>query len=758
MKLDELMNAARTDSPTPPRGRFRSAGLAVGLGILAGAVLVAGLSPVTSSAVVGVKTAAAAWRSLPATPPNPPLPGRTNIVTQAGTQVAQAFAINRIPIPQEAQATVLRQAAMAVEDSRFYQHSGVDVRGLLRAGLSTSQGTGVQGGSTISQQYIKNLRITQAVIDGGGKPEPEALAEASGRSLSRKLIEIRMALATEASQSKEQILTGYLNIAYFGQGAFGAEAAAQRYFSKSAATLTLPQAALLAGLLQSPSKFDPLTSPDAALARRSQVLNRMRDVGVISAADAAAADMSPIDLKPALPIQGCVTAQARWGFVCDSALRELADADWLGPQAKSALATGGLRVTLTIDPKTQAGATTSAAQVIPRKHRVANSMVMVTPGTGAVIAVATNRRFGRGAGATEIPLATRSSFSPGSTFKVFTLVAALEAGLALSTVLPAGSLYTSDVFDNPPGGYRNAEGLGGSNVTIPEATERSINTAFVQLEEKVGVAPIADVARRLGITSIPVPGKRGAPGKREGTFTLGARDVSVMDMAGAYAAIAAHGRWCKPHLVAAVSLPDGRTITNPAPTQCSQQISEPVADTISSVLQGVIERGTGRNAALPGGRPAAGKTGTSENNGAAWFAGFTPQAAAAVWVGDPASPRNTLHGVLGYSTVFGGTLPADLWRSSMLSYLKDKPKLSLASVDPDYLLTLGAPNPRGVVVPNVVGLRQQGAIDRLTAAGLRVSAVSTSASAWIPRGSVVSHKPAAGAPASIGDQVVISVS
>lgn len=726
------------------------------LAVIAGIVAVSGAMPAISSASVATKWAATQWQALPKDPPQPAIPGRTKLVSPSGQVVAEVFAVNRIPVAGSAQAPILRSAVVATEDADFYSHRGVDLRGTSRAAIKTLSRSGVQGGSTITQQYVKNLRITQAVMDGKGEPDSAQVKSATEGSLRRKLIEARMAMTIEASTSKDDILTGYLNVSYFGQGAFGAEAAANRYFSRSASELTLTQAALLAGLLQSPSRYDPIRHPEAAMQRRAQVINRMRDTGVITAAQATAAMAEPLGLNPSTPRQGCEAAKPDWAFVCDAALRELATAKWIGPRAHQMLGAGGMTVRLTVDPAAQREANAAAARAVPRQHRVADAIVMVEPGTGRVLALGTNRRFGVGPGKTEIPLATTSSFSPGSTFKLFTLTAALEEGIPLSTRLPAGSRYESSVFDNPPGGYHNAEGLSGSNVTIPEATQRSLNTAYVQLAEKVGIEAVADAARRLGIRSIPAPRRRNAPGRKEGSFILGARDVSVMDMAGAYAAIAAHGRWCEPHLVESVTEPDGSVLKYPA-DQCRQAVAAAVADTASNVLAGVLTAGTGKSAALPGRRPAAGKTGTSEDAGAAWFAGFTPQAAAAVWVGDPKSPRNTLHDVLGLPTVYGGTLPAQLWRQTLAFYLKGKPVQALPGVDSSYLLGLGPISVDSVVVPDVVGLTATEAAARLAAVGLRSAVVAAEPSDTIEPDAVVAQSPRAGAAAVSGSEIKLSV-
>ncbi|MEI8083371.1 MAG: penicillin-binding transpeptidase domain-containing protein, partial [Actinomycetes bacterium] len=312
------------------------------------------------------------------------------------------------------------------------------------------------------------------------------------------------------------------------------------------------------------------------------------------------------------------------------------------------------------------------------------------------------------------------------------------------------------IFDNPPGGYHNTEGLSAENVTIPKATQLSINTAYVQLEEQVGVAAAADVARRMGIRNIPEPGHKGAPGKREGSFALGARDVSVTDMAGAYAAIANNGVWCPPTLIESVTLPNGSTIKNPSKAACRQAVDPAVADTTAQVLGTVVSDGTGKSAALPG-RPAGGKTGTAEDDGAAWFAGFTPQIAAAVWTGDPRSPKYTLHGVMGLDTVYGGTLPADLWRASMISYLDKKPVIALPGIDPNYLLAPGPPAAGQITMVDVRGQSSDQAVAMLTALGLAPSTKPVDRPALMPAGIVVEQSQRPGIALGPGAPVVLSI-
>ncbi len=760
MEFAQLFDASASRMPHS-RGKHgvapRSLGFVV-LALISGLVVTAALLPTAAVGIAATGVVVNEWNAQPDNVPTPPLPGRTKLFSSDGKKVAEVFSTNRIPVTADKQGALARQAVVAIEDARFYTHSGVDPVGTVRALIATGGGDSVQGGSTITQQYAKNLRLTQAALEAGGEASEEDRAALTARSWKRKIAEAHLASELEKQMSKDDILTGYLNVGYFGSGAYGIEAAARRYYSVDATQLTISQAATLAGVLQSPTSLDPRLSPERSVVRRDQVLTAMANQAMITPAQAQAAKAEPITLKTSLPPQGCQSAGREWGMVCDSALSELKTADWLGEEGSSLLRAGGLTVELTADPSAQKEVTKAAKQVLPAAHRAANAITMVEPGTGYILGMASNRAFGEGKGATEIPLATVKKFSPASTFKLFTLVAALEDGIPLSTNLPGGTEYVSEKFDNPPNGYHNAEGLSASNISISKATEMSINTAYVQLEELVGIPAVADSAKRLGITSIGKPGTSAYPGKKEGTFALGVRDVSVTDMAGAYAAIAASGRWCPPTLVKSVTLPSGTVIKNPVEQRCRQAVDPAVADTAASVLKGVIDTGTGKPAALPG-RPAAGKTGTGEDNGSAWFVGFTPQLAAAVWTGDPRSPKYTLHGVMGYETVYGSTLPADLWRAGMMSYLADKPVRELPGVDPAYLLAPGRPVDDQVIMIDVVGQSIDDARPTLEARGLKVEVAQggSAVGGWVRPGAVVSQQPTPGSRVAPGSSVKLTI-
>ena len=725
----------------------------IAAGVAGGILAAAALTPAIAGGAYVTKVAAATYDAYPTTLPATTLPGRATIVAADGSLIANTYTINRIPVDGTAMSQHVRDAVVAVEDARFYRHNGFDTAGIVRALNATASGDGVQGGSTLTQQYVKNLLVADTAAH---EDEQDDVPEGDSRTIERKLRELKLAIHTERDMTKDDILTGYLNVAYFGAGAYGVEAAAQRYYSTSAATLTVNQGATLAGLVQAPTTYDPRHNPDAATARRNQVLHRMHGEEMITQSQLETDIAAPLGLLVSSPATGCTAARPGYGFVCEQALNELANADWIADGVRRALLVDGNYILhTTIDTTLQEVAARTARGLVPAQHRVANAGVSVQPGTGNILASASNRTFGTGKGATEIPLPSTPKFSPGSTFKVFTLIAALEKGIPVDTVLPAGNTYTSQVFNNPPGGYHNAEGLSGWNVTLRQATASSLNTAYVQLMEKTSVASVADVARRLGITSIPARGQPGAPGKKNGSFTLGVEDVSVTAMAGAYAALAAGGTWCAPHVISSIDTPAG-THTHPGADACSRKVAGPVASTTSSILKTVVDNGTGKAARIPG-RDVAGKTGTGEDLSSAWFAGYTPQIATAVWTGDPASPQNVLRNVLGYDKVYGSTLPADLWSAMTRTYVKNLPKAKLPGVDPAYLLALGPPAGDTNVMPALIGIPVDQARGTLEAGGYIVTVEPAPAAAHIPVGTITGTSPSAGGTLTDASSIIFTV-
>jgi membrane peptidoglycan carboxypeptidase len=647
--------------------------------VVAGLTVAAMALPFVGGAGVVAREATRSFTELPARLETAPPPQRTRILAANGREIASFFTQDRVVVPLDRIAPEMQQAIVAIEDSRFFEHGALDLQGALRAAVTdVGRGAAVQGGSTLTQQYVKNVLLYAHGDE-----------DATEDSLARKLREARYAIAIEDRLDKREILARYLNIVYFGEGAYGIEAAAHRYFGVGADRLGLAQSALLAGLVQSPSSYDPLRNPAAATQRRNVVLHRMAEVGLIDDERAQQESERALGLHPTRTGFGCAASFAP--FYCDYVHAALLREQSLGrnrAQRERTLMTGGFTIRTALDPQAQRAAQRAVDRVVPRGSRVATAVAVVQPGTGAVRALAVDRRYGNGRDATRVNLALggASGFQAGSTFKMFTLAAAIEEGVPLSTT-----------FDSPPqvhlSGFRdcagrdlgswspkNAEDGEGGRFGMVRATWMSVNTYFAQLERKVGVCAPWRLATRMGITEIAT----GGPAAQVPAFTLGADDTSPLQVAAAYATLAARGRYCSPYGVESIVGPAGREVEHTR-SRCERVMSQHTADVTTSILRGVIDgpdpARTGASAAI--GRPAAGKTGTTDSFSAAWFSGYTPQLAASVWVGDPRG--GATHPLVGvrvggryYPHVYGADLPAAVWRATMTGALAGRPALQFA--------------------------------------------------------------------------------
>jgi membrane peptidoglycan carboxypeptidase len=664
-------------------------------------LLVAGLAfPLVGSLGIVARAGAESFDALPDELVEPPLPQSSRILAADGSTLAVAyFNENRVVVPLSRVPKVMQNAILAIEDYRFYEHGGVDVKGLLRAVVRNSQAGSVQqGGSTITQQYVKNVLIERA-SDRGAK---QTVAE---RTAARKIAEAKYAIALERRYTKAQILEKYLNIAYFGSGVYGVATASRHYFGHRVEDLTLAESALLAGLVKNPRQYDPQTHPKAAKARRDVVLDRMAEVGFADPKDVAKARRSPVHLKITRE-QGFEDNAAAPMFLDYVRSTILDDPDGtMAPifgttqaERAQALFQGGLTIKTSLDPRLQAVAQQSLKDNLGDARDPASAAVVVQPGTGLVKVMAglnhephsrkVNLAIGGGAG-----------FQAGSTFKVFVLAAAIEQGIPLSTVIHAPQKYASKTFRNYVDGrivpytVSNAGDSEAGTFDVARATWESVNTAYIQLEEKTGYVEPARIARDLGIRRFPL---RTVP-----SFVLGTNEVSPLDMAGAYATFAARGTYCRPIVVTEVLDAQGKSLGHVDPS-CHQAIPQDVADTVTSVLRGVIDHGTGRGAAI--GRPAAGKTGTTNGPTAAWFDGFTPDFAGAVWVGYPTDPaKHPLHWVHGVKVVYGGTFPATIWRQIMIAAHEGVPVRDFA-LPPAAAAPLAPVPPAGPAKPGPVPL------------------------------------------------------
>ncbi|MGA1480818.1 MAG: transglycosylase domain-containing protein [Candidatus Nanopelagicales bacterium] len=674
------MNQSEPSSRSRPMAALGRLGLFALVTLVAGAVAAAMVLPVAAATGLLTRGAIDSFESLPSQLDAPDLPERSVILASDGSVMATIYYQNRVEVPLAAVSPIMRQAIVAVEDARFLEHPGIDLRGTMRAIVANSTQSGsTQGGSTITQQYVKNLLIASATNE-------EELEAARARTPSRKLREIRYALALERRYTKDEILERYLNIVYFGAGAYGVEAASRRYFSKPAAELDLVESATLAGIVQQPTAFDPTRNPDLAEKRRNLVLGEMAEAGFITPVQASAAarvDMEDI-LDPSIQPNGCTSSYAP--YFCDFVIRMIKADPAFGEtlvEREALLRRGGLTIRTTLDPDVQYAAMKSVTSYIPSKDpsQRAAAITLVEPGTGNVIAMAQNRDWGlKGRGKTTYNYNVDQAFGgtigmqAGSTFKVFTLAAALEQGFSPTEGVDAPNPKTFENFVNCTDGtpfepvtVRNSGSAGFLNMF--QATAFSTNTYFVTLAERFGLCRQAEIAEEMGVRLAT-----GDPLLRVPTFSLGTMEVTPLSMAGAYAAFANHGTYCAPRVVLEIKDRYGNGISVPDP-RCREVLSRNVADAVTGVLTSVIDGPfngrTGAAMSLPD-RPAAGKTGSTNDNAAIWFAGFTPQVAAAIWVGDPrggfAYPMTdvTINGQY-YSYVTGGQIPGPIWRETMIA-------------------------------------------------------------------------------------------
>jgi membrane peptidoglycan carboxypeptidase len=631
--------------------------------------------------------------------------------------------IDRDPVPFNQISPNMDKAIIAIEDSRYYEHGAIDFRGTLRAIVNDLEHKPVQGGSTIAQQYVKNVLILTA-------PNPVAEENATSETLSRKIHELRLAIQIEHKMSRDDILAGYLNDAYFGYPVVGVQVAAQTFFGTTAAKLTLPEAAVLAGMVENPSQYNPLLNPKDSLARRNTVLYRMAQLGMISWKTARATYNQPLGLHPTTLQNGCTSTSAKYAaFFCDYALQSLLRDPQLGktPQDRAhLLVTGGLKITTTLNPADQNAANHAVSYVVPatgglNPGHLADSEALIQPGTGRIRAIAEDRSYGVGPGKTTIDYAATAPFDgstlgvqTGSSSKLFTLVTALEQGVPFGftqtvqyseTVQP---YYSCNGTPTSPYQLSNASTGDHGTYSLYTGTTSSINTYFAQLEKKVGLCNVVQTAANLGMTwgdgvSLLKPSEGQLSADNYPTFTLGSITVAPLSMADAYATVAARGKYCAPVALEKIVTDAGKSLPVPS-AHCHQAIPQTVADAANYILQGVLTApgATADNRGI--GRPAAAKTGTagSANTSppSAAFGGYTPTLAGYVWVGGPTRTvymggypygcyRDNLSGYACVGSMFGDDAPGATWQMTF-EHAQLGPPLSFVPVPPDSpLFSLG---------------------------------------------------------------------
>lgn len=605
------------------RLRRRKGKSALGLGLTIGASSVG----IVVVAVLGYVFSIAA--KTPAAEDLRPVPKGTSseVLASNGTLLGYVQSDEyRTPVPFNEMPKPLREATIAIEDEHFYRHSGVDLGSIVRAAIKNIEaGKTVQGGSTLTQQLVRNTLI-------GNEP-----------TIERKIREAALAQKLEERYSKNQILEKYLNSVPFGttngRTAIGVQAAAQTYFSVDAKDLTLEQSALLAGLPQAPSQYNPLKNPKDAWIRRNEVLTKMAGIGFISNQRAAEAKKAPLGTR-----KGYRYIKIKEPFFFDY-VKELL----IEKYGVNTVRNGGLKIYTTINPDLQVAARDAIDANLGYPGDPSSAVISIDPKNGYIKAMASNSSYVH----SQFNLAAEGHRQPGSAFKPMALVTAVKRGID-----PSSTYYESRKLDIPIPGFGNwsvstyDESYGGK-MSLEEATLRSDNTVYAQLALDLGAENVAETAKELGIkTKLD-----GYPSETLGGLTRG---VSPLEMANAYSTLASGGIRCQPIAITKVVFQDGRSDELGTPV-CERVIQDGVAAVVTDILEQNVQSGTGVAAGI--GCPAAGKTGTTDNFNDAWFAGFTPSMTTAVWVGYPDALRemSSVHGI----AVAGGTFPAQIWGSYM---------------------------------------------------------------------------------------------
>lgn len=676
-------------------------------------------------------------------------PAVTTITDINDQPIAWLYDQRRVNVPSDRISPAMKQALVSVEDRRFYEHGGVDWKGTLRAAVKNFVSGSVQeGASTIEQQLIKNHTL---LVEAENESERRA---ATATDYGRKFREIRIARDLEDELSKDEILTKYLNLVPFGNGAFGVEAAANTYFGVSAADLTVPQSAMLAGLVQQTSGLNPYSNPEGAKARRDNVLAAMASTGAISQEEAQAAQAEELGVLPEpqhLP-QGCIAAGDR-GFFCDYVISYL-NAHGISPEK---LKRGGFHVKTTLDPAVQDSVQASLReQASPTAPGAAEVMNVVEPGDESrkVLAMASSRVYGLDAdqGQTVQP----QPFTPvgngaGSIFKIFAATAAVEKGLGIDTRFDVPRRYEASGLGSggaegcPPGLYC-VENTGSypPSMTLREALAKSPNTPFIRLSELVSIESVMDMAVRLGMRWYTEPGsfdgessvKDYVTKHKLGSFVLGPTAVNNLELSNVGATLASNGRWCEPSPIESITDAKGKALALDVPP-CEQAVEPGVAHAIANALSEDSVHGTAEEAAktMNWEGPVAAKTGTTESNQSSAFLGFTGGLAGSVYAyNDTPTVTELCTSPLRQcpsGDLFGGREPARTWFGAINPVIDSHGGKNLPPLDPDY-----GPGTSITRLPNVTGMQEPEARKTLEEAGYKVEKTVASRTGQ-PRGIVV---------------------
>ena len=624
----------------------------------------------------------------------------SQLLDSSGGVIAHFYDKQRIVVPSANIADVMKKAIIAIEDKRFYEHNGVDATGIARALVTNLGDSGRQGASTITQQYVRNSLAERGYLEG----DADQVSAATEQTTERKLREIKYAMALEKTLSKDEILTGYLNIAPFGPITYGVEAASQRYFSKSASELNYLEAALLAGLVQSPVQYDPLTHPEAAQERRDTVLATMLDQGVITQEEYDEGVATTVDsmLHPTVSSEGCSGAESSKAYFCDYVLSQFLEDPTFGAtriERERLLKTQGITIRTTLDSAKQDAAYASLTNAIPvgDASGLNDALVSLDPRTGKVLAMAQNTTYGIESGQTMSNYSADGNFQVGSTFKVFTLLQWFKEGhSAYETVGSANTFYPNGSF-KCDGRSITTEGyqvndLAGKTGTmnVVRATGQSVNQAFVNMASRVDFCSIFETAYDMGITEdgeVPAPFPANI---------LGSVSSSPLHMASVFATIANSGQQCKPQSIESVTDRDENVLKEFA-ADCKEVISPDLANKTAALLTASAGQYY-TSTRLGDGRPFAAKSGTTDGHANTWLTGFTPSLATSTWVGHGDNSSQEVSGVVingvYHSEIFGETyVGQNIWAPYMTQALAGTPIEAVSNAN------IGATTPQRGTTP-----------------------------------------------------------
>ena len=666
------------------------------MGVVAAGMLV----PVAGPTALAAKSVPTLFNELPGDLQTVAPAEESQLLDSSGGVIAHFYDKQRIVVPSANIADVMKKAIVAIEDKRFYEHNGVDATGIARALVTNLGESGRQGASTITQQYVRNSLAERGYLEG----DAEQVSAATEQTTERKLREIKYALALEKTQSKEEILTGYLNIAPFGPITYGVEAASQRYFSKSASELNYLEAALLAGLVQSPVQYDPLTHPEAAQERRDTVLATMLDQGVITQKEYDEGIATSVDsmLHPTVSSEGCSGADSSKAYFCDYVLSQFLEDPAFGAtriERERLLKTQGITIRTTLDTAKQDAAYAALTNAIPvgDASGLNDALVSLDPRTGKVLAMAQNTTYGIEAGQTMSNYSADGNFQVGSTFKVFTLLQWFKEGhSAYETVGSANTFYPNGSF-KCDGRSITTEGyqvndLAGKTGTmnVVRATGQSVNQAFVNMASRVDFCSIFETAYDMGITEdgeVPSPFPANI---------LGSVSSSPLQMASVFATIANSGQQCKPQSIESVTDRDENVLKEFA-ADCKEVISPDLANKTAALLTASAGQYY-TSTRLGDGRPFAAKSGTTDGHANTWLTGFTPSLATATWVGHGDNSSQEVSGVVingvYHSEIFGETyVGQNIWAPYMTQALAGTPIEAVSNAN------IGATTPQRGATP-----------------------------------------------------------